>query len=99
VNVVNIATGEYVVRAIMRHREIPRPSWCSCKPKEGKHLEWEVSWAEWTVRSWEPAAGLTRLPVFKDYNKTQSLTGKAAIQGACERRAHKAAEERLRALD
>jgi hypothetical protein len=95
----NIATGEYVVENILRHREIEIPSWCRCKPATSRHVEWEVAWAGLTLTSWEPAMGLTRLPIFKEYNKANRLTGQAAVQGACERCADKAAKKALEALE
>ena len=95
----NIATGEYVVENILRHREIEKPSWCRCKSATGRHVEWEVAWAGLTLTSWEPAMGLTRLPIFKEYNKANRLTGQASVQGTCERSADRAASKMLAGLE
>ena len=95
----NIATGEYVVENILRHREIEKPSWCRCKSATGRHVEWEVAWAGLTLSSWEPAMGLTRLQIFKEYNKANRLTGQAAVQATCERCADRAAMKTMEALE
>lgn len=43
--------------------------------------------------------GLTRLPIFKEYNKANRLTGQASVQGTCERSADRAASKMLAGLE
>ena len=41
--------------------------------------------------SWEPASGLTRLDLFREYNKMNKLEGRVLMQARCERLADKKA--------